>query len=169
RYRDGGEDGDQPPPRLHKLGGTQWQRVRDKTRQAIKEMAAELLDLYARRQVSAGYAFPPDTRWQRELESAFLYEDTPDQRKATEAVKRAIEQPLPMDLLLVGDVGYGKTEVAVRAAFKAVQGGKQVAVLVPTTILADQHARTFGERLADFPVKVEVLSRFRTAKEQKAV
>ena len=169
RYRAGGEDGDQPPPRLHKLGGTQWQRVRDKTRQAIKEMAAELLDLYARRQVSAGYAFPPDTRWQRELESAFLYEDTPDQRKATEAVKRAMEQPLPMDLLLVGDVGYGKTEVAVRAAFKAVQGGKQVAVLVPTTILADQHARTFGERLADFPVKVEVLSRFRTAKEQKAV
>ena len=169
RYRAGGEDGDQPPPRLHKLGGTQWQRVRDKTRQAIKEMAAELLDLYARRQVSAGYAFPPDTRWQRELESAFLYEDTPDQRKATEAVKRAMEQPLPMDLLLVGDVGYGKTEIAVRAAFKAVQGGKQVAVLVPTTILADQHARTFGERLADFPVKVEVLSRFRTAKEQKAV
>jgi len=132
-------------------------------------MAADLLDLYARRKLSAGYAFPPDTRWQRELESAFLYEDTPDQRKATEAVKRAMEQPIPMDLLLVGDVGYGKTEVAVRAAFKAVQGGKQIAVLVPTTILADQHARTFGERLADFPVKVEVLSRFRTAKEQKAV
>ncbi len=168
RYRAASEDGDQPPPRLHKLGGTSWQRVRDRTRQAIQEMAAELLDLYARRQVSAGYAFPPDTRWQRELESAFLYEDTPDQRKATEAVKRAMEQPLPMDLLLVGDVGYGKTEVAVRAAFKAVQGGKQVAVLVPTTILADQHYRTFSERLADFPVKVEVLSRFRTAKEQKA-
>jgi transcription-repair coupling factor (superfamily II helicase) len=169
RYRAAGDDGDQPPPRLHKLGGTTWQRVRDKTRQAIKEMAAELLDLYARRKVSAGYAFPPDTRWQRELESAFLYEDTPDQRKATDAVKRAMEQPIPMDLLLVGDVGYGKTEVAVRAAFKAIQGGKQVAVLVPTTILADQHARTFSERLADFPVKVEVLSRFRTAKEQKAV
>ena len=167
RYRAAGEDGDQAPPRLHKLGGTSWQRVRDKTRQAIKEMAAELLDLYARRKVSAGYAFPPDTRWQRELESAFLYEDTPDQRKATETVKRAMEQPIPMDLLLVGDVGYGKTEVAVRAAFKAVQGGKQVAVLVPTTILADQHARTFTERLADFPVKIEVLSRFRTAKEQK--
>ncbi len=169
RYRAAGDDGDQPPPRLHKLGGNAWQRVRDKTRQAIKEMAAELLDLYARRKVSAGYPFPPDTRWQRELESAFLYEDTPDQRKATEAVKRAMEQPIPMDLLLVGDVGYGKTEVAVRAAFKAIQGGKQVAVLVPTTILADQHARTFTERLADFPVKVEVLSRFRTAKEQKAV
>jgi transcription-repair coupling factor (superfamily II helicase) len=169
RYRAAGEDGDQPPPRLHKLGGTSWQRVRDKTRHAIKEMAAELLDLYARRKVSAGYAFPPDTRWQRELESAFLYEDTPDQRKATEAVKHAMQQAIPMDLLLVGDVGYGKTEVAVRAAFKAVQGGKQVAVLVPTTILADQHARTFSERLADFPVKVEVLSRFRTSKEQKVV
>jgi transcription-repair coupling factor (superfamily II helicase) len=167
RYRAAGEDGDQPPPRLHKLGGTSWQRTREKTRQAIKEMAAELLDLYARRQASAGYPFPPDTRWQRELESAFLYEDTPDQRKATAAVKHAMEQALPMDLLLVGDVGYGKTEVAVRAAFKAVQGGKQVAVLVPTTILADQHYRTFSERLADFPVKVEVLSRFRTVKEQK--
>jgi transcription-repair coupling factor (superfamily II helicase) len=167
RYRAAGEDGDQPPPRLHKLGGNSWQKVRDKTRQAIKEMASELLDLYARRKVSAGYAFPPDTKWQRELESSFLYEDTPDQRKATEAVKKAMEQPIPMDLLLVGDVGYGKTEVAVRAAFKAVQGGKQVAVLVPTTILADQHARTFTERLADFPVKIEVLSRFRTAKEQK--
>ncbi|HEY7681728.1 MAG TPA: transcription-repair coupling factor [Gemmatimonadales bacterium] len=169
RYRAAGDDGDQPPPRLHKLGGTSWQRVRDKAREAIRSMAAELLDLYARRKVSTGYAFPPDTRWQRELESAFLYEDTPDQRRATEAVKRAMEQPIPMDLLLVGDVGYGKTEVAVRAAFKAVQGGKQVAVLVPTTILADQHARTFGERLADYPVKIEVLSRFRTAREQKAV
>ncbi len=168
RYRSGGDDGDQPPPRVHRLGGTVWQRVRDRARQAIQDMAAELLDLYARRKVTAGFAFPPDTRWQRELESAFLYEDTPDQRKATEAVKRALEQPLPMDLLLVGDVGYGKTEVAVRAAFKVVQGGKQVAVLVPATILADQHARTFTERLADFPVKVEVLSRFRTTKEQKA-
>ena len=117
---------------------------------------------------AGGYAFPPDTRWQRELESSFLYEDTPDQRKATEEVKRDMERPRPMDRLLVGDVGYGKTEVAVRAAFKAVQGGKQVAVLVPTTILAEQHGRTFIERLADFPVKIEVLSRFRTAKEQKA-
>ena len=169
RYRAAQDDGDQPPPRLHKLGGSTWQRVRDRTRQAIREMAAELLDLYARRRVSAGYAFPPDTRWQRELESAFLYEDTPDQRRATETVKRMMEQGLPMDLLLVGDVGYGKTEIAVRAAFKAVQGGKQVAVLVPTTILADQHARTFTERLADYPVRIEVLSRFRTAREQKAV
>ncbi|HXG43364.1 MAG TPA: transcription-repair coupling factor [Gemmatimonadales bacterium] len=169
RYRAAGEDGDRPPPRLHRLGGTAWQRVRERARQAIREMATELLELYARRQLTPGYAFPPDTRWQRELESSFLYEDTPDQRKATEAVKRAMEQPLPMDLLLVGDVGYGKTEVAVRAAFKAAQAGKQTAVLVPTTILADQHGRVFGERLADYPVRVEVLSRFRTAREQKQV
>jgi transcription-repair coupling factor (superfamily II helicase) len=168
RYRAAGEDGDRPPPRIHRLGGSSWQRVREKTRQAIREMAAELLDLYARRTVSSGYAFPPDTKWQRELESSFLYEDTPDQRRATDEVKRDMEQPLPMDRLLVGDVGYGKTEIAVRAAFKAVQAGKQVAVLVPTTILAEQHGRTFIERLADFPVKIEVLSRFRTAKEQKA-
>jgi transcription-repair coupling factor (superfamily II helicase) len=168
RYRASGEDGDRPPPRIHRLGGSTWQRVREKTRQAIKQMAAELLDLYARRRVTGGYAFPPDTKWQRELESSFLYEDTPDQRKATEEVKRDMERPLPMDRLLVGDVGYGKTEIAVRAAFKAVQGGKQVAVLVPTTILAEQHGRTFIERLADFPVKIEVLSRFRTHKEQKA-
>ena len=168
RYRAAGDDGDRPPPRLHRLGGSSWQRVREKTRQAIKQMAAELLDLYARRTVTGGYAFPPDTRWQRELESSFLYEDTPDQRKATEEVKADMERPRPMDRLLVGDVGYGKTEIAVRAAFKSVQGGKQVAVLVPTTILAEQHGRTFLERLADFPVTVEVLSRFRTAKEQKA-
>ena len=168
RYRAAGEDGDRPPPRIHRLGGSTWQRVREKTRQAIKQMAAELLDLYARRTVSTGYSFPPDTKWQRELESSFLYEDTPDQRRATDEVKRDMEQPLPMDRLLVGDVGYGKTEIAVRAAFKAVQAGKQVAVLVPTTILAEQHGRTFMERLADFPVRIEVLSRFRTAKEQKA-
>jgi transcription-repair coupling factor (superfamily II helicase) len=168
RYRAAGEDGDRPPPRIHRLGGSSWQRVREKTRQAIKQMAAELLDLYARRTITSGYAYPPDTKWQRELESSFLYEDTPDQRRATDEVKRDMEQPLPMDRLLVGDVGYGKTEIAVRAAFKAVQAGKQVAVLVPTTILAEQHGRTFIERLADFPVRIEVLSRFRTAKEQKA-
>jgi transcription-repair coupling factor (superfamily II helicase) len=167
RYRAAGDDGDRPPPKLHRLGGSSWQRVRERTREAIKALASELLDLYARRQVSAGFAFPPDTRWQRELESSFLYEDTPDQVKATEQVKRDMELPKPMDRLLVGDVGYGKTEIAVRAAFKAVQGGKQVAVLVPTTILAEQHGRTFLERLVDYPVKIEVLSRFRTAKEQK--
>ncbi|MGI9041269.1 MAG: transcription-repair coupling factor, partial [Gemmatimonadales bacterium] len=169
RYRAGGEDGDRPPPRIHRLGGSSWQRVRERTRQAIKQMAAELLDLYARRTVTAGFPFPPDAKWQRELESSFLYEDTADQRTATDEVKRDMERPLPMDRLLVGDVGYGKTEVAVRAAFKAVQGGKQVALLVPTTILAEQHGRTFAERLADFPVRVEVLSRFRTAKDQRGV
>jgi len=158
-------DGDAPPPRLHRLGATTWQRQRDKTRAAIRAMAAELLDLYARRQLAHGFAFPPDTPWQRELESAFLYEDTPDQRRASDEVKRDMERARPMDRLLVGDVGYGKTEVAVRAAFKAVQAGKQVAVLVPTTILAEQHGRTFRERLADYPVRIEVLSRFRSAKE----
>lgn len=167
RYRAGADDADQAPPRLHRIGGSSWRKVRDRTRSAIRQMAQELLDLYAHRQVAAGYATPPDTRWQRELESSFLYEDTADQRKATEEVKRDLERPRPMDRLLVGDVGYGKTEIAVRAAFKSVQGGKQVAVLVPTTILAEQHGRTFTERLADFPVKVEVLSRFRSAKEQK--
>ncbi|HJS48027.1 MAG TPA: transcription-repair coupling factor, partial [Gemmatimonadales bacterium] len=169
RYRAGDDGADRPPPRLHRLGGTSWHRVRERAREGIRQMAAELVELYARRKVAPGFAFPPDGRWQRELESAFLYEDTPDQRRASEEVKADMERPRPMDRLLVGDVGYGKTEVAVRAAFKAVQGGKQAAVLVPTTILADQHGRTFVERLADFPVKVEVLSRFRTAREQREV
>jgi transcription-repair coupling factor (superfamily II helicase) len=169
RYRAAGEDGDRPPPRIHRLGGTSWARVRERAQQAIRKMAAELLELYARRKVAAGFAFPPDTRWQRELEASFLYEDTRDQRRATDEIKRDMERPLPMDRLLVGDVGYGKTEVAVRAAFKAVQGGKQAAVLVPTTILAEQHGHTFAERLADYPITVEVLSRFRTAREQKDV
>ena len=168
---DGGDGGDgggaPPPPRLHKLGATTWQRQRDKTRAAIRQMAVELLELYARRQLAAGFAFPPDTPWQRELESAFLYEDTPDQRRASDEVKQDMERPRPMDRLLVGDVGYGKTEVALRAAFKAVQAGKQVAVLVPTTILAEQHGRTFRERLADYPVRVDVLSRFRGPKDAK--
>ncbi len=161
-------DGDAPPPRLHRLGASTWQRQRDKTRSAIRAMAQELLALYARRQLAHGFAFPPDTPWQRELESAFLYEDTPDQVRATLEVKRDMERPRPMDRLLVGDVGYGKTEVALRAAFKAAQAGKQVAVLVPTTILAEQHGRTFRERLADYPVRLEVLSRFRTPKETAA-
>src|SRR6267378_1359747 len=162
-------DGDAPPPRLHRLGATTWQRQRDTTRAAIRAMTAELLDLYDRRQLAHGFAFPPDTPWQRELESAFLYEDTPDQRRASDEVKRDMERARPMDRLLVGDVGYGKTEVAVRAAFKAVQAGKQVAVLVPTTILAEQHGRTFRERLADYPVRIEVLSRFRGPKDTKLV
>jgi len=168
-YRSVGDEGANKPPKIHRLGGRRWQRQRSRTEAAIHHMAAELLELYARRSQAAGFAFPPDTRWQRELESAFLYEDTPDQRTASEDTKRDMERPRPMDRLVVGDVGYGKTEVAVRAAFKAVQAGKQAAVLVPTTILAEQHGRTFRERLADYPVVVEVLSRFRTKQEQSDV
>jgi transcription-repair coupling factor (superfamily II helicase) len=157
---------DAPPPRLHKLGGRRWAQQRDRTRAAIREMTAELLDLYARRQVANRPPHAPDGAWQRQLESSFLFEDTPDQRKATTDVKGDMERSRPMDRLLVGDVGYGKTEIAVRAAFKAVQSGRQVAVLVPTTILADQHLRTFGDRLADFPIRVAALSRFQTQQEQ---
>jgi transcription-repair coupling factor (superfamily II helicase) len=160
---------DSAPPRVHKIGGREWSRTREKTRKAIEEMAAELLELYAAREAASGFAFSSDTRWQREMESAFLFEDTPDQRQATEAVKGDMESPRPMDRLVCGDVGYGKTEVAIRAAFKAVQDGRQVAVLVPTTILAEQHLHSFSERLAGFPVKVEALSRFRTPKEQAQV
>jgi transcription-repair coupling factor (superfamily II helicase) len=160
---------DSPPPRLHKLGGKRWGQQRERTRTAIHEMTVELLDLYARRRMATRPAHVPDTAWQRQLESAFLFEDTPDQRKATVEVKKDMESVRPMDRLLVGDVGYGKTEVAVRAAFKAVQSERQVAVLVPTTILADQHARTFSERLADFPMRVAMLSRFQTPKEQETV
>jgi transcription-repair coupling factor (superfamily II helicase) len=160
---------DSQPPKVHRIGGKDWSRAKGKTQKAIQEMTAELLELYAARQAEKGYAFAADTRWQREMESAFLFEDTPDQRQATEDVKRDMESQRPMDRLICGDVGYGKTEVAIRAAFKAVQDGKQVAVLVPTTILAEQHLHTFGERLADFPVKIEALSRFRTAKEASAV
>ncbi|MFQ6044948.1 MAG: transcription-repair coupling factor [Gemmatimonadales bacterium] len=166
-YRTVGDDA--APPRLDRLGGSRWSRRRAKTQSAIRRMASELLELYAKRSLAGGFAFPPDTRWQRELESSFLYEDTPDQRRATDETKRDMERPSPMDRLVVGDVGYGKTEVAVRAAFKAVQASKQVAVLVPTTILAEQHGRTFRERLAGYPVEVAVLSRFRTPAEQRRV
>ncbi|HEV7992620.1 MAG TPA: transcription-repair coupling factor [Gemmatimonadaceae bacterium] len=167
RYRSADDvSDDAPPPRLHKLGGKRWAQQRDRTRAAIQEMTLELLDLYARRKVASRPPHVPDTAWQRQLESSFLFEDTPDQRKATAEVKGDMESTRPMDRLLVGDVGYGKTEIAVRAAFKAVQSGRQVAVLVPTTILADQHARTFGERLADFPIRIAVMSRFQSAKEQ---
>jgi transcription-repair coupling factor (superfamily II helicase) len=163
------EDDQAEPPKVHRIGGRDWSRAKQKTKKAIAEMTSELLELYAARQAEKGYAFAPDTRWQREMESAFLFEDTPDQRQATEDFKRDMESPRPMDRLICGDVGYGKTEVAIRAAFKAVQDGKQVAVLVPTTILAEQHLHTFSERLADFPVRIEALSRFRTAKEQASV
>lgn len=170
RYRSASDlGGDMPPPRLHRLGGKKWAQQREKTRAAIFEMTQELLELYARRKVAARPSHAPDGAWQRQLESSFLFEDTPDQRKATDDVKRDMEGERPMDRLLVGDVGYGKTEIAIRAAFKAVQNARQVAVLVPTTILAEQHGRSFSDRLADFPVRVEVMSRFQTAKEQAAV
>jgi transcription-repair coupling factor (superfamily II helicase) len=167
RYRSARDGDDATPPRLHKLGGKRWAAQRDKTRAALQEMTMELLDLYARRKMATKTPALPDTAWQRQLESSFLFEDTPDQRRATDEVKTDMEAPRPMDRLLVGDVGYGKTEVAVRAAFKTVQSEKQVAVLVPTTILAEQHGRTFSERLADFPIRVETLSRFQTPKEQE--
>ncbi|HET9947653.1 MAG TPA: transcription-repair coupling factor, partial [Longimicrobiales bacterium] len=161
-----GESDEAKPPRLHRIGGKRWKNLRRRTEQAIEEMTTELLELYARRQTAVGFAFSPDTRWQMEMESSFLYDDTPDQRQAVIDVKRDMESSRPMDRLLCGDVGYGKTEVAVRAAFKAVQDGKQVAVLAPTTILVEQHRHTFAERLADYPVRVGSLSRFRTPKEQ---
>lgn len=166
---DSGDEGERPPPKLHRLGNKSWQRLKKRTQDAIQTMAAELLELYAARRVSEAHAFSPDTRWQREMESAFIYDETPDQERAAEEVKRAMEQPRPMDLLICGDVGYGKTEIAIRAAFKAVQDGKQVAVLAPTTVLVEQHLHTFRARLAEYPVIVEALSRFRTAREQEAV
>ena len=170
KYRAAGDVSDDlPPPKLHKLGGRKWTAQKERTRAAIQEMTVELLDLYARRKIAARAPHHPDGAWQKQLESSFLFEDTPDQRKATDDVKRDMEGAKPMDRLLVGDVGYGKTEIAVRAAFKAIQSGRQVAVLVPTTILAEQHARTFGDRFADFPVRIAVMSRFQTTKEQNAV
>ena len=162
-----GESDDAKPPRLHRIGGRRWKNLKKKTEKVIEEMTVELLELYARRQTAEGFAYPPDTRWQMEMESAFLYDDTPDQRQAAEDVKRDMESKRPMDRLLCGDVGYGKTEVAIRAAFKAAQDGKQVAVLAPTTILVEQHRHTFAERLADYPVRVGALSRFRTPKETR--
>ncbi len=169
RYRAVTAGEEESPPRLDRLGGSRWKRSRTRTQAAIRKMATELLELYARRSVAKGFGFPTDNRWQAELESAFLYEDTPDQRTASEEIKEDMGHPVPMDRLVVGDVGYGKTEIAVRAAFKAAVAGKQVAVLVPTTILAEQHGRTFDDRMADFPVTTEVLSRFRTAAEQRTV
>jgi transcription-repair coupling factor (superfamily II helicase) len=160
---------DGAPPTLHKIGGRTWKRIRQRTQEAIDRMAIELLELYAARELADRPPYPEDTRWQKEMESAFLYEDTPDQRAASYAVKNDMQAPRPMDRLIIGDVGYGKTEVAIRAAFKAVQDGRQVAVLAPTTILAEQHLHTFQERLADYPVRIEALSRFRTAGQQQAI
>lgn len=155
-------------PRLSKMGGSDWLKVKTKAKAAVADMAKELIELYAERQLKVGYSFQPDSPWQREFEDAFPFEETPDQLQAIAEVKRDMEQPRPMDRLLCGDVGFGKTEVAIRAAFKAVMSGKQVAVLVPTTVLAQQHYQTFSSRFAEFGTTVDVVSRFRTAKEQKA-
>jgi transcription-repair coupling factor (superfamily II helicase) len=155
--------------RLDRLGGGAWQRAKESVRAALRQMAEELLRLYAARSVSERAAFPADTTWQGEFEAAFRFEETPDQLKAIEDVKADMSGPRPMDRLVAGDVGYGKTEVALRAAFKAVADGRQVAVLVPTTVLAQQHWNTFSERFAPFPARVELLSRFRSPREQKAV
>src|SRR5262245_14559330 len=161
--------GDGARPSIHSLGSAQWQKTKARAKRAIQDMADELLKAYAARRALPGHAYKPDTVWQRELEASFPYDETRDQAKAIEDVRGDMETAAPMDRRICGDVGSGKTEVAIRAAFKAVQDGKQVAVLVPTTILAQQHGHTFRERLADFPVKVEVLSRFRSQKEQKEV
>jgi transcription-repair coupling factor (superfamily II helicase) len=161
--------GEESAARLDRLGGAAWQRVKESVRAALREMAEELLKLYAQRAVAEGHAFSPDTPWQREFEAAFRFEETPDQLRAIKDVKSDMLSDKPMDRLVAGDVGYGKTEVALRAAFKAVADGRQVAVLVPTTVLAAQHWSTFADRFSPFPARVELLSRYRSPKEQKAV
>ncbi len=155
-------------PSLTRLGSGEWGRAKARVRRAVAGLAHDLLDLYAAREVAVGHAFPPDEPWQQELEASFPYIETPDQLAAIRATKADMELERPMDRLICGDVGYGKTEVAIRAAFKAVIDGKQVAVLVPTTVLAQQHFHTFRERLAGFPMRIEMLSRFRSEKEQRA-
>ena len=156
---------DSEPPKIHKLGSKVWQNLKASTKSKVKDIAKDLIQLYAKRKGAKGFAFSSDTYMQQELESSFMYEDTPDQEKAVQAVKRDMEDDCPMDRLVCGDVGFGKTEVAVRAAFKAVADSKQVAVLVPTTILALQHFKTFQNRLKDFPCNIDYVSRLRTAKE----
>ncbi|HCY81990.1 MAG TPA: transcription-repair coupling factor [Xanthomarina gelatinilytica] len=160
-----GKDG--KPPKIYKLGSAAWKNLKQKTKSRVKEIAFNLIQVYAKRKLEKGYQYHPDSHMQLELESSFIYEDTPDQITATADIKADMESERPMDRLVCGDVGFGKTEVAIRAAFKAVDNGKQVAVLVPTTILAYQHSRTFKERLKDFPVTVDYLNRFRTAKEKR--
>ncbi|MFN9637841.1 MAG: DEAD/DEAH box helicase, partial [Synechococcaceae cyanobacterium] len=165
RYRATGEK----PPELNRMGGTAWTRAKERAAKAIRKVAMDLVKLYAERHKAAGFAFPPDGPWQNELEDSFPYEPTPDQLRAIAEVKRDMEQPSPMDRLVCGDVGFGKTEVAIRAIFKAVTAGKQVAMLAPTTVLAQQHWRTLSERFAPYPLKVSLLNRFRTAAERKAI
>jgi transcription-repair coupling factor (superfamily II helicase) len=154
-------------PKMNKLGSDVWNKLKEKTKKQVKDIATDLIKLYAQRKSQEGYAFSPDNYMQTELEASFIYEDTPDQAKATEDVKKDMEKPSPMDRLVCGDVGFGKTEIAIRAAFKACCDGKQAAILVPTTILAYQHYKTFGDRLKDFPVTVDFINRFKTTKEKK--
>jgi len=161
--------GDDRVPTLSRLGKAQWRDVKDRVKKATEEVARELLDLYAAREVEKGFSYRPDTPWQVELEASFPYYETPGQRQAIQHVKEDMESPQPVDRLICGDVGYGKTEVAIRAAFKAVMDGKQVAVLVPTTVLAQQHYATFRQRMDPFPVEIEMLSRFRTEAEQEEI
>jgi transcription-repair coupling factor (superfamily II helicase) len=156
-------------PPLNTLGGTRWNKAKEQAGRAVRDVAAELLQIQAVRESQAGHAFPPDVPWQREFEGSFIFEETPDQLRAISETKSDMECPKPMDRLICGDVGFGKTEIAIRAAFKAVMGGKQVAVLVPTTVLAQQHFNTFRERMADYPVRIELLSRYRTHCEQQRV
>jgi len=160
---------EEQPPTINRLGGADWERTKRRARKSAEKLAGDLIKLYKARQEQGGHAFAADTPWQREMEDGFLYEETPDQRQAIEEVKGDMEQPRPMDRLICGDVGYGKTEVAIRAAFKAVMDGKQVVVLAPTTVLAQQHFTTFQERMAPYPVRVELLSRFRSKREQDQV
>ncbi|WP_437399239.1 transcription-repair coupling factor [Flagellimonas lutimaris] len=160
-----GKDG--APPKIFKLGSAAWKKLKQKTKARVKKIAFDLIKVYAKRRLEKGFQYAPDSYLQYELEASFLYEDTPDQEKSTQDVKKDMESERPMDRLICGDVGFGKTEVAVRAAFKAVDNGKQVAILVPTTILAFQHHRTFSERLKEMPVTVDYLNRFRTAKEKR--
>ncbi|MCK5218843.1 transcription-repair coupling factor [bacterium] len=161
--------GGERAPRINRLGSSAWERTKQKVKESVTIMARELLDIYAARQVHQAHAFAPDNQWQKEFEEAFPYDETPDQIRAIAEVKKDMERPKPMDRLICGDVGFGKTEVAMRAAFKAVQDGFQVAILVPTTILADQHFATFRERLAAYPLRVEVLMRFKSPQEQKII
>ncbi|MCD8022665.1 MAG: DEAD/DEAH box helicase, partial [Lachnospiraceae bacterium] len=160
-------DSDSKPPKLNKLGTQEWNRTKSKVRTAVREIAQDLVKLYAERQRKDGFTYSEDTVWQKEFEEMFPFEETEDQLTAIEAVKQDMQSTKIMDRLICGDVGYGKTEIAIRAAFKAVQDGKQVAYLVPTTILAQQHYNTFLQRMKDFPVRVDLLCRFRTPAEQK--
>ena len=162
-----GKDG--KPPKIYKLGSNAWKALKQKTKKRVKEIAFSLIELYAKRKTKKGFQYAPDSYLQHELEASFIYEDTPDQSKSTIDVKTDMESIRPMDRLVCGDVGFGKTEIAIRAAFKAVDNGKQVAILVPTTILAFQHHKTFSERLKNFPVSIEYLNRFRSTKERKDI